>query len=139
MNQFYITIVIGLIFIIMELATTSFYLLIVGISVILSGMLYLVFHLWFPAIIISAIFATIAIILLNVYKKTKNNNNHALIINHIGQEVIVTSVINKEHFIVSYSGTTWNGFIKKGTNEINIGDILIISSLSNGKFELIKK
>ncbi len=138
MHQFYITVLIGFIFIIMELMTVSFYLLIVGLSIILSGGIYLICNSWFPSILISSLCATFAIIFLNIYRN-KNKKNPSLIVNHIGNEVTVVSIINKNHCEVSYSGTIWHGVVKNIKHELNIGDILLINSFSNDKLELEQK
>ena len=138
MNEFYITLFIGLIIIIMELATTSFYLLIIGLAIILSGTIHFFLN-WLTSICISSIFGVISIILLNIYKNKHNNKHNTLLISHIGQEVIVIEIKDNNHFQVNYSGTIWSGIVKHVKNEIKIGDRLIISSFSHEKLELIQR
>jgi membrane protein implicated in regulation of membrane protease activity len=136
MTAFYFTLAIGLLLIISEIGTNSFYLLIIGLSCIIAGILNLILHSWMYSIIISCLIATIGIILVNYLKnKNKSLEDNTLIVKHLGQSVKVVEV-NANNLRVEYSGSFWNAKLKNKNITVNPGDSLIITNFTNNELEV---
>ncbi|MCX8514117.1 MAG: NfeD family protein [Burkholderiales bacterium] len=136
MTAFYFALTIGLILIISEIGTNSFYLLIIGLSCIIAGILNLILHSWMYSIIISCLIATIGIVIVNYLKnKNKSAEDNTLIVKHLGQTVTVVE-ITAHNLRVEYSGSFWNAKLKNKNLIINPGDALIITNFTNNELEV---
>lgn len=137
MSSFYFFLICGLILIAFEIATTTFYLLVIGIAFTLASLFALKFDNWLVTTILAGSFSIIGIIILNAYKhKHKYKTTGKMVVDHIGQTVEIIE-INKNNIRVLYSGSYWNAYLKAPTNkQLTIGDKLVITKFSNNNLEV---
>lgn len=135
MSAFYFYLISGVLLIALEIATTTFYLLVIGIAFIVAGGIDLAYHSLMIATVCAGLLSIVGCFLVYLYKP-KNRNSGKLLINHIGQEVEVIEVLPT--FIkVRYSGSFWNAVVKdKDLNKINVGDRMIICKFNNNELEV---
>lgn len=136
MLSFYFYLIVGILLVALEIVTTTFYLLIIGIASIIASLTALILHDWTIPTLSAGVLAVGGCLLLNRYKSKKNPTGDMLV-NHIGQTVEVVEV-NPNSLLVLYSGTYW---IAKTTSkeQIKIGDQLYITKFSNHELEVERK
>ena len=133
MEVFYFYLIAGIALIALELATTTFYLLVIGIASVIAGIVAFFIAGWFIPTTAVGLLSVIGCFIVAVYKK-KSNNDGKMLVNHIGQSVEVVE-IHPHNLRVFYSGTHWDA---RTTNiaEIKIGDKLKITKFSNNELEV---
>ena len=135
MSSFYFYLFAGILLIILEIATTTFYLLVIGVAFIIASLFALKFDDWTIVSIFAFVFAIIGTLLINIYKR-KHNMNGKMLVNHLGQTVEVTE-INGNSLRVLHSGSYWNAYLKSPISiKPNIGDKLVITKFSNSELEV---
>lgn len=135
MHVFYFYLIAGIILIISEAVSNTFYLLVIGIVFILTSFIALLIHNWVIITTICTVMSIIACILIKIYKN-KQKFTEPGIAGHIGHTVEVVE-INNNKLRVQYSGSYWDAKLKnKNTADIKIGDILTITRYHNNEFEL---
>lgn len=132
MSSFYFYLFFGLALIALELITTTFYLLLIGVACVIASLSALILHDWLIPTLSAGILSLVGCYLLRKHKGKKNSGQ--MMVTHLGQSVEVVEVsVNK--LLVLYSGTYWRATIKDGTL-VKVGDRLIISKFSNHELEL---
>ena len=135
MELFYFYVIAGVALIALELHLTTFYLLIIGIVFIFSGLLSLVINNWLIISLISGIFSIAGGIFINLYK-FKHKAVVKTVVQHIGHQVEVVEILSSS-VRIKYSGSYWNAKLaKKNISEIKVGDILMITKYHNNEFEI---
>ena len=135
MQIFYFYLIIGVVFVALDIVTTTFYLFVIGAAFILSGLLALAIDNWLIITLIAGILSIIGCVLIKIYK-WRHNNSKPSIINHIGQQVEVIEVLDNK-LRVAYSGSYWNArLVNKEIKNIKIGDILTIIKYNNNELEI---
>ena len=132
MLSFYFYLFIGLALIALELVTTTFYLLLIGIACVIASFSALILHDWFIPTLSAGILSLTGCYLLSKHKGKKQIGQ--LLVTHLGQNVEVVE-IDQDKLLVLYSGTYWQARAKNLTS-IKVGDRLIISKFSNQELEL---
>lgn len=136
MLSFYLYLFVGIILVALELATATFYLLIIGLSCIIASVSAFIFHDWIMPSLLAGGLSVIGCFIINRYK-FKSNIKSGMLVNHIGQSVEVVEV-SMNNIRVLYSGTYWDA-ITQNPELIKIGDRLIITKFSNHKLEIAKE
>lgn len=136
MLSFYFYLSIGIALVALELATTTFYLLVIGISCILASFSALLLHDWTIPTIAAGGLSILGCVAINRHHG-KNANKGAMMVKHIGQSVEVIEV-NSNNLRVIYSGSYWNA-VTKTTFPVKVGDILRISNFTNHELEVEKE
>ena len=135
MQIFYFYLICGIIFIALDIVTTTFYLFVIGVAFILSGLLALAFNNWLIVTLFCGVLSIIGCVLIRFYKQRHNNSKQS-IINHVGQQVKVIEILDNK-LKVAYSGSYWNAKLtKKDLNSIKVGDTLVIVKYNNNELEL---
>ena len=135
MQIFYFYLIVGIIFIALDIVTTTFYLFVIGAAFILSSLLALAINNWLIVTLFWGILSIIGCILIRIYKKRLNNSKSS-VISHIGQQVEVIEILDNK-LRVTYSGSYWNAKLaKKDIKNINVGDTLVIVKYNNNELEL---
>ncbi|MFN8771286.1 MAG: NfeD family protein [Neisseriaceae bacterium] len=133
MSSFYFFLIFGTILIILEIVTTTFYLLVIGIAFILASLFALAFDNWLSITILAGIFSIIGTLMIKHYKHRRQGK---MLIEHVGQAVEVVE-ITKNNIRVLYSGSYWNAHLKTFTNrKLHVGDKLIITKFSHNNLEI---
>lgn len=132
MASFYFYLFAGLALIALELLTTTFYLLLIGVACLIASLSALILHDWLLPTLCAGVLSLVACYLLSKRKSRKNAGQ--MLITHLGQSVEVVEV-NADKLLVLYSGTYWHAVIKS-SQTVKIGDRLIISKFSNHELEL---
>lgn len=101
MYIFYIYLVIGIVLIALELASTTFYLLIIGVACILGSISALFISGWHVPTLFVGLLSVLGCRLVQLKKAKKVAGS--MIVNHLGQEVEVIEV-NGVNLRVLYSG-----------------------------------
>ncbi len=133
MTSYYFYLIAGIVLIALELTTTTFYLLVIGLASIIAGVLAFFLPGWTIPTLIAGILSVIGCVFVSAYRR-KTSNNGTMLVRHIGQSVEVTEV-HAHNLRVLYSGSYWNANSKNIAN-IQVGDKLIISKFSNNEFEV---
>lgn len=135
MHQFYFYLIFGSLLVILEIAFTTFYLLVIGLVFILSGLLSCVIPNQLLLALISLGLSVSACVGLNWYKRHQvpvENN----LIQHLGKQVEI-SEITHDQLRVKYSGSYWTARLaKKNPATVKVGDILRITRYHNNEFEI---
>ena len=135
MNSFYFYLISGLILIGLEIIFNTFYLLVIGLVFVLSGILALVTDNHILIISVSVGLSILACILIKTYKQRHKSYNSA-IASHLGKSVEVVEIY-PDRLRVRYSGTYWDARpVDKDINTIKVGDKLIITHYHNNQFEV---
>lgn len=124
---FYFYLVVGITLIALELITTTFYLLLIGLSCLIASLGAVVISGWFVPTFIAGFLSIVSCVALRMRHVGKHDGQ--LIVNHIGQEVEVIEV-DGIHLKVFYSGTYWDALSTR-TESINKGDKLKIVKFTN--------
>ncbi len=130
--SFYFYLFVGLALIALELVTTTFYLLLIGIACLIASLSALILHDWLIPTLSAGILSLIACYLLS--KRKGKRNSGQMLVTHLGQSVEVVEV-NADKLLVLYSGTYWKA-ITKSSVVVKVGDHLVISKFSNHELEL---
>ncbi len=128
MLSFYTYLIVGLILIALELASTTFYLLVIGIACLLASISALVFHDWIIPTLCAGLLSLVGCLLVYKYK-AKNKNAGKMLVDHLGQLVEVVE-IHESHIRVLYSGTYWDATLAD-IRKVKLGDKLKIIKFSN--------
>lgn len=136
MLSFYFYLIVGILLVALEIVTTTFYLLVIGIASIVASLTALILHDWTIPTVSAGVLAVGGCLLLNRYKNKKDPNGNMLV-NHIGQEVEVVEV-NTNSLLVLYSGTYWTAKTAS-LDQIKVGDQLYITKFSNYELEVERK
>jgi membrane protein implicated in regulation of membrane protease activity len=135
MQIFYFYLIIGIIFIALDIVSTTFYLFVIGAAFILSSLLALAINNWLIITLFWGVLSIIGCILIRIYKKRLNNSKPS-VISHIGQQVEVIEILDNK-LRVAYSGSYWNAKLaKKDITNIKVGDTLTIIKYNNNELEL---
>lgn len=132
MMIFYLYIVIGITLIILEMVTTTFYLLIIGLSFIIGSLSALFTVGWIIPTILIGLLSILGCIMLK--SKFKHKQKGGLVVNHIGQTVEVVE-LEGARFRVLYSGSYWDA-VAKNPHLVKKGDVLKITKFSNHLLEI---
>lgn len=132
MMIFYLYLVVGITLIILEMVTTTFYLLIIGLSFIIGSLSALFTVGWIIPTILIGLLSILGCIMLK--SKSKYKQRGGLVVNHIGQTVEVVE-LEGARFRVLYSGSYWDA-VAKNPHAIKKGDILTITKFSNHLLEV---
>lgn len=124
---FYFYLIVGIALISLELMTTTFYLLLIGISCLVASIGAVVIAGWFVPTFIAGFLSIVSCVALRTRHVGKHDGK--LIVNHIGQEVEVIEV-DGIHLKVFYSGTYWDA-VSTHVEAINKGDKLKIVKFTN--------
>ena len=135
MASFYFYLVVGIALIALELATTTFYLLVIGIAAVIAAIVAFFTQGWIFPTISAGILSVIACFIVSG-RRSKSNNNGVMLITHLGQSVEVTEV-RKDNLRVLYSGSHWNARCKNIT-DVKVGDKLVITKFSNTELEVTR-
>lgn len=127
MSSFYSLLLIGIVLIALELITTSFYLLIIGISCIIASILALITHDWYLSSLCAGVLSIVGCFVLRQHKSKQSSGK--MMVDHIGQEVEVIS-IEAGKLQVLYSGTYWQATTSK-IETAKVGDRLKITKFTN--------
>ena len=135
MSSFYFYLTAGILLLVLELTTNTFYLLLIGFASILGSITALILHDWLIPSLSVAILSVIGCFLL--YKYKRKNNKSSMVVEHIGQEAEIVE-INATHLRVLYSGSYWNAKLKNNADaaQIKVGDVLRITKFSNHELEI---
>ncbi|MBX9598745.1 MAG: NfeD family protein [Burkholderiales bacterium] len=136
MLSFYFYLLFGIIIITLELATTTFYLLVIGISCVIASFSALILHDWTIPTISAGVLSIVGCFFISRYKP-KSAAKGGMLVKHIGQSVEVIEV-KQSHVRVLYSGTYWDAKTQN-PEQIKIGDHLIITKFSNHELEIAKE
>lgn len=131
--SFYFYLFIGLALVALELVTTTFYLLLIGIACVIASFSALILHDWFIPTFCAGILSLVGCYLLSKHKGKKQTVQ--MLVTHLGQSVEVVECDEHGKLLVLYSGTYWQARAKNLTS-IKVGDRLIISKFSNHELEL---
>lgn len=135
MSAFYSYLVVGIALIALEIATTTFYLLIIGIACILGSFIAFFMGSWLIPTIVVGILSIIGCFLVKAYKH-QGSNDDTMLVDHTGQEVVVIEVL-PTHVKVLYSGSYWDAVVKDvPLSQIKVGDYLKIKQFGHNKFEV---
>lgn len=132
--SFYFYLFAGLALIALELLTTTFYLLLIGIACLIASLSALILHDWLVPTLSAGVLSLASCYLLSKHKGKKNSGQ--MMVTHLGQSVEVVEV-SVDKLLVLYSGTYWRATIKDGVL-VKVGERLIISKFSNHELELEK-
>lgn len=127
MFSFYCLIIAGLVLIALELATTTFYLLVIGVSSLLASIVALYTHTWIFPIICAGVFSVVGCFFVSKYKVGESK----MMVNHIGKHVEVVEV-HKDRLRVIYSGSYWDANVVD-ISKIKVGDKLAIKKILNNE------
>ncbi|HRG64076.1 MAG TPA: NfeD family protein [Burkholderiales bacterium] len=136
MLSFYFYLLVGITLIALELATATFYLLIIGISCVIASFSALILHNWMIPTIAAGVLSIIGCFFISRYKP-KSAAKGGMLVKHIGQRVEVVET-NNNRIRVLYSGTYWDAKTQN-PEPIKIGDHLIITKFSNHELEIAKE
>lgn len=135
MSAFHAYLIAGIVLIALELATSTFYLLLIGVAFILASMIALRFAGWAIPTFTAGMLSIIACILVKSYRN-KINKRGRMLVSHIGQEVEVVEILTNR-LRVSYSGSYWDATVKhKPIAEVKVGDRLKIIHFTNNNLEV---
>lgn len=127
MTEFYIFLIIGFIFLVGEITTGTFYLLVIAVASIIAAIFALFFKSILIPILASVILSIIGCVIVN--KKLKRNLHNNMVVEHIGQMAEVVEVFDNK-IKVLYSGSYWNAVINTH-EELKVGDNVKIVKFSN--------
>jgi membrane protein implicated in regulation of membrane protease activity len=130
MLSFYFYLLAGIALIALELATATFYLLVIGTSCVIASFSAFILHDWMIPTVSAGVF------FISRYK-SKNVTKGGMLVKHIGQSVEVVE-INANSIRVLYSGTYWDAKTQD-PEPVKIGDRLIITKFSNHELEIAKE
>lgn len=136
MLSFYFYLLVGIALIALELATATFYLLVIGISCIIASFSAFILHDWMIPTISAGVLSIIGCFFISRYK-SKNVTKGGMLVKHIGQSVEVVE-ISTNRIRVLYSGTYWDAKTQN-PEPVKIGDRLIITKFSNHELEITKE
>lgn len=136
MLSFYFYLFVGITIIALELATATFYLLVIGISCIIASFSALILHDWTIPTISAGVLSIIGCFFISRYKP-KSTAKGGMLVKHIGQRVEVVET-NNNRIRVLYSGTYWDAKTQN-PEPVKIGDHLIITKFSNHELEIAKE
>jgi membrane protein implicated in regulation of membrane protease activity len=134
MEIFYTYLIIGFILVALEIATTTLYLLVIGISFVLASLAALMLNNWVLVTLVAGILSIIGCFLAYKYKKrfTSRGNMPS---SHIGQYVKVIE-IDGDNFRVAYSGSYWDAYLVNKSIAVKIDDQLVINAVHGNVLEL---
>jgi membrane protein implicated in regulation of membrane protease activity len=136
MTIFYFYLLFGIGLIIAEIITNTFYLLVIGVAFLLSGIAAIFIANWWYITLCAVILSLVNCVGVYLYKKSKYNQDGQLVINRIGQEVEVVEIF-ADHLNVTYSGSFWPAKLTKiNLADIKIGDTLKITKFNNNELEV---
>ncbi len=136
MLSFYFYLFVGITIIALELATATFYLLVIGISCVIASFSALILHDWMIPTIAAGVLSIIGCFFISRHKP-KSAAKGGMLVKHIGQSVEVVE-INTNRIRVLYSGTYWDAKTQN-PEQLKIGDHLIITKFSNHELEIAKE
>ena len=137
MSIFYFYFIIGLVLIIVEIMTTTFYVLVIGIAFVLSSIIAIYIHNWLIITGVAVILSVLGCFVVRQYKSTVVSAG-SLMINHVGQEVEIIEIM-ETMVRVRYSGSFWDAqVVNMELSDVKIGDRLIIKKFYNNKLEVSK-
>lgn len=128
MSLFSIFLIIGIVLLVGELLTGTFYLLVIGMASSMASVSSIYFSSPFVPILASAILSIIGCVLVYKYVRKPNKNND-MVIKHVGQIAEVMEV-SKNEIRVLYSGSYWNATLRS-RDTIEVGDTVKIVEFSN--------
>lgn len=134
--SFYFYLLVGIAIIALELATATFYLLVIGISCVIASFSALILHDWTIPTISAGALSVIGCFFISHYKP-KSTTKGGMLVKHIGQSVKVVE-ISANHIRVLYSGTYWDAKTQN-PEQVRIGDRLVITKFSNHELEIAKE
>lgn len=129
MQIFYFYLIFGILLVMLELISGTFYLFVIGISSILGSIIAIILPSWLIVTTTIIILSLLSCIIVRNYKNELVSKNNS-IINNIGKEVEVLE-INAQQIKVAYSGSYWNAKLK---NKDQIGQIAVGTKLKITKF-----
>ena len=133
MTSFYFYLIAGIVLIALELVTTTFYLLVIGIAAIIAAICAFFSVGWIIPTLSAGFLSVIGCFIVSGYRR-KANNDGIMMVSHLGQSVEVTEV-NPYGLRVLYSGSHWNAITRDAT-DIKVGDKLKIVKFSNSELEV---
>ena len=136
MLSFYFYLFVGITIIALELATATFYLLVIGISCVIASFSALILHDWTIPTISAGVLSIIGCFFISRYKP-KSAAKGGMLVKHIGQSVKVVET-SANHIRVFYSGTYWDAKTQN-PESVKIGDHLVITKFSNHELEIAKE
>lgn len=128
MLSFYFYLLAGLALIALELASMTFYLLVIGVACLLASVSALILHDWVIPTLCAGLLSVIGCGVVYKYKTTSKNDGKMLV-DHLGQSVEVVE-IHQSHIRVLYSGTYWDA-TTADISKVKLGDKLKIMKFSN--------
>ena len=133
MSSFYFYLFAGIVLIALELVTTTFYLLVIGIASVVAAVCAFFSGGWIVPTLSVGFLSVIGCFIVAGYRR-KTNNNGIMMVSHLGQSVEVTEV-NQYGLRVMYSGSHWNATTPRVAG-IKVGDKLKIVKFSNSELEV---
>ena len=119
----------GIALIALELATTTFYLLVIGLASVIAGVLALFLTGWLLPTVCAGFLSIAGCFVVSAYRR-QTRNNGKMLVSHLGQSV---EVIQITPLLVLYSGSYWSATTKV---PVKIGDKLHIIKFSNTELEI---
>lgn len=135
MASFYFFLIAGLALLVLELVTTTFYFLVIGLASIIASITALILHDWAIPSISAAILSIIGCFL--IFRSKCKNNKGGMIVDHIGQTAEIVE-INANNIRVLYSGSHWDAKANTKTH-LKVGDKVRITKFSNYELEVEKE
>ena len=129
MAAVYFYLIAGIALIALELATTTFYLLVIGLASVIAGILAFFLDGWVLPTVCAGFLAVVGCFVVSAYRR-QTRNNGKMLVNHLGQSV---EVIELTPLLVLYSGSYWNATTKFS---VKVGDKLHIIKFSNTELEV---
>lgn len=127
MTLFSIFLIVGIVLLVGELVTGTFYLLVIGLSIAIASVFSIFSLNPLAPILISGALSVIGCGL--VYKCRRKSGKNDMVVKHVGQIAEVVEV-SKNEIQVLYSGSYWNATLRS-RDTIGVGDTVKIVEFSN--------